>query len=194
MRSAGSLDVTSDIINPDTLRTHVKGVLTRNPSWESQLFGFQVESEWMVGNWEEVQRLVNNNKAQTASTVLAQVLLAMRAGDSEEISSALSVARQVLGGPIIAAGPRGYRRSYDAVMDLHVVHELDVIRHATASVETNNADPAATAKILQQLSGRLSTRLDSTLPTFRTREPILSMRRTAFNLRQVILTSFPDIH
>ncbi|OBZ70466.1 Serine/threonine-protein kinase atr [Grifola frondosa] len=163
----------------DTLRTHVKGVLTRNPSWESQLVGFQVESEWMVGNWEEVRCLVQNTTAGTPSILLAQVLLAMRDGDTSSIAATLSDARTMLGVPITAAGAKGYRRSYDAVLDLHLVHELEVIYDAVAKLPS---DRSVHKREISDLIQRLSARLDSTLPNFRTREPILSMRRTAFSL------------
>lgn len=168
----------------DTLRTHVKGVLTRNPSWESQLVGFQVESEWMVGNWDEVQNLVKNTGSQASSVLLAQILLALRAGDASAISNSLSAARRSLGAPIVAAGAKGYRRSYDAVLDLHLVHEVEIIHHVVANLPSDLPD---CREVFDRLSRRLSSRLDSTLPTFRTREPILSMRRTAFGLRYVIL-------
>ena len=164
----------------DTLRTHVKGVLTRNPDWEPQLSGFQVESEWMIGNWTEVQTLVANTKATTSPILLAQVLLALRVGDSAAVSEAMLNARKLLGAPILASGARNYRRSYEAVLDLHLVHELEVI-HETVTNLPRSASKQH--KIFERLSRSLSARLDSTLPTFRTREPIMSMRRTAFALR-----------
>ena len=34
------------------MRTHVKGVLTRNPTWEDDLIGYQIESGWIVGDWD----------------------------------------------------------------------------------------------------------------------------------------------
>ncbi|KAH9948812.1 hypothetical protein B0H21DRAFT_777700 [Amylocystis lapponica] len=167
----------------DTLRTHVTGVLTRNPDWEPQLAGFQVESEWMVGNWGEVQTLVGQTKATTSSILLAHVLLALREGEPTKVADALSNARRLLGAPIVAHGAKGYRRSYDAVLDLHLVHELEVIHDVVTNLPLSPSGHHAT---LEQLSRRLSSRLDSTLPIFRTREPILSMRRTAFALRHVV--------
>ncbi|CCL98247.1 uncharacterized protein FIBRA_00241 [Fibroporia radiculosa] len=163
----------------DTLRTHVKGVLTRNPGWESQLVGFQVESEWMVGNWEEVRVLVERTDSLASPVLLAQVLLALRAGDALTISQASSVARGLLGAPIIAAGANGYRRSYDAVLDLHVLHELETIH---ASVQQLSRPDVDHQQVVARLSRCLSSRFESTLPVFRIREPILSMRRIAFGL------------
>jgi serine/threonine-protein kinase ATR len=167
----------------DTLRTHVRGVLTRNPEWQSALAGFQVEGAWMVGAWEDVQDLVHRTTARTSSIVLARVLLAMRSKDAAAILSSLSVARSVLGTPITAAGAKGYRRSYEAVLDLHLTHELELIYNALTSLPVGSQGHSQLRqRTVTQLNTSLSARLDATLPTFRTREPVLSMRRTAFAL------------
>lgn len=137
----------------------------------------------MVGAWDDVQTLVERNCTQTTPLVIARLLLAMRVGDSTKIDESLSTARAVLGAPITAAGGKGYRRSYEAVLDLHLMHELVIIHKAIASLPTESQGSAQRGKqILNQLSSTLSARLESTLPTFRIREPVLSMRRSAFSL------------
>jgi serine/threonine-protein kinase ATR len=177
----------TDIQRLDTLRTHVKGVLTRNPDWEPALAGFQAESAWMVGAWTDVQSLVDRTHVQTSPIVMARLLLAMRTGDNSAIGNALSVARSVLGIPITAAGVKGYRRCYDAVLNLHLTHELEMIHNAITTVSEGNS--ALRRRTLTDLSQMLSARLDASLPTFRIREPILSMRRTAFALSSVLRPS-----
>jgi serine/threonine-protein kinase ATR len=171
----------------------VRGVLTRNPDWELPLAGFQAESAWMVGAWTDVQSLVNRTNSQTSPIVMARLLLAMRTGDSSAIANALSVARTVLGIPITAAGVKGYRRCYDAVLDLHITHELEMIHNSIAAFsDGSQATPTPRRQALTDLSRMLSARLDASLPTFRTREPILSMRRTAFALRFVLFLRLLD--
>ena len=169
---------------PDTLRTHVQGVLTRNPSWKSALVGFQVESAWMVGAWDDVRHLAETAETQSSPIVIARLLLAMRAGDSSSIAESLSAARSTLGIDITASGVKGYRRCYDAVLNLHLTHELEII-HSIIPDCSNTLDQERKREILTNLSQKLSARLDSTLPTFRIREPVLSMRRTAFALTLV---------
>jgi serine/threonine-protein kinase ATR len=160
----------------------VKGILVRNPDWENMLVGFQVEGARMAGAWDEVQTCIEKvqESDQTPSIAMAKLLLALRAGDPDAITAALSRSRLVLGTPITAAGAREYRRSYEAVLGLHLTHELEMIYEATSQ------RPKARASALNNISVSLTSRLESTLPTFRTREPILSMRRTAFALAYVI--------
>ncbi|CDO73801.1 hypothetical protein BN946_scf185015.g130 [Trametes cinnabarina] len=167
----------------DSLRTHVLGVLTKHPEWSPHLIGYQVESEWMVGRWDDVQALVSKTEDRPPAVLLAQILLAMRQDDIAALKTALVEARRELGSSIVATGPTGYRRSYDAVLNLHLVHELEVINQVVKGLR---GEPARGSQSRDQsfntLLKRLSARFDSTLPSFRIREPILNMRRTAFNL------------
>ncbi|KAJ7581045.1 hypothetical protein C8J56DRAFT_793738 [Mycena floridula] len=161
----------------DTLRTHVRGALTQHPEWQSALVGFQVQGAWMVGAWDDVELLVSQTNVQDAPTVMARLLLAMQSKNSSAITEALSTARAVLGAPITASGVNGYRRSYDAVLNLHLTHELEIIYNTmSANPNTQSQSRANLARVTRLLSSRL----DATLPTFRTREPVLSMRRAAF--------------
>ncbi|KIK96405.1 hypothetical protein PAXRUDRAFT_310274 [Paxillus rubicundulus Ve08.2h10] len=164
----------------DTLRTHVQGVLIRNPAWESALAGFQAESAWMMGAWEDLRRIAGNNELTSPYIMKARVLLAMRAGDASEVADALSKARVVLGAPIAAAGAKGYRQSHDALLDLHMVHELQMIYDA---VSADSARSQSRRAAIKSLGSTLAARLDATLPNFRVRQAVLSMRRTAFALR-----------
>ncbi|KDQ64194.1 hypothetical protein JAAARDRAFT_117891 [Jaapia argillacea MUCL 33604] len=163
----------------DTLRTHVKGILTRHPGWEPTLAGYQVEGAWMVGDWAEVESVINQTGAQSAPIAMARILLAMRDGDSTRVSATLSEARYLLGAPVIASGAQGYHRTYDAVLDLHLAHELELIYQTVSQLPLSGHHRQ---NAILQLSRTLSARLDSTLPAFRIREPVLSMRRTAFGL------------
>ena len=150
----------------------MKGVLTRNPEWESALIDFQVESAWVLGDWQEVQTCVDRTENDTSNTVIARVLLAYHKG--EPPAAALTSARKLLGSPITATGPRGYRGCYQSVLDLHMLQEIDEISKAAT------APPGP-----RILPGTLASRLEATLPAFRVREAILSMRRTAFGLKYV---------
>ena len=63
------------------MRTHVQGVLIRHPEWQPDLVGFQAESEWMLGDWDQVQSLVEKSDSQSSSVLFARILLAMRQGN-----------------------------------------------------------------------------------------------------------------
>jgi len=177
-----ALDLISTVLNLliDTLRTHVQGVLVRNPGWESALADFQVESAWMIGAWDDVHKIAANEHHHGPSMVKARVLLAMRSDDLSLIEESLTRARVVLGTPIAASGTNGYRRAYDALVDLHMIHELELIHEVVRNLPPSSQGRKSAILTLSQI---LSARLDYTLPTFRIHVSLLSMRRTAFALR-----------
>ncbi|KAF9266203.1 hypothetical protein L218DRAFT_101271 [Marasmius fiardii PR-910] len=137
----------------DSLRTHIRGILTKQPSWQSFLVGFQLESAWMVGDWQDVETIVKSNDTNEPFIAMARLLLALRSKDDSSLVNALSDARLILGAPVAAAGVQGYRTM-------------------------NRSD----GESLEQLSQLLDARLEATVPTFHTREAILGLRRTAFAL------------
>ena len=172
------------ICAPDTLRTHVKGVLTRNPDWKQSLVGFEVESAWMIGDWNDVQVLVGGSGESTPPVVIASLLLAIREGDPTVIADALARARMTLGNPIAASGGREYRHTYEAVLNLHLVHEVELIHRFSSEQVQRSMIRRNSAQ--DELTRSLNIRLNSTSPSFRTMEPILSMRRTAYGIRLAI--------
>ncbi|TRM67831.1 hypothetical protein BD626DRAFT_449908 [Schizophyllum amplum] len=161
----------------DTLRTHVRGVLVRHPEWESALAGYAVESAWMVGAWDDVASLTEQTTSDAPQLLIANVILAMRADDFTKVNAALEAARAALGRSVVAAGVTGYRRSYESTLDLHMTRELELIYRTS-----KENDSTRRRQHMQNLTSELSSRLDSTLPAFRIREPILSMRRAAFSM------------
>lgn len=136
----------------------------------------------MVGDWDKVRLLVQQSQSDLSSILLARVLLAMREGDRQTMATELSHAKQVLGSPIAAVDSQGYRRYYETVLNLHMIHELDIIYQGAMADPLN---PDYQQERIERLQHRLSSRLESTLPSFRIREPILSIRRTALELRYV---------
>jgi serine/threonine-protein kinase ATR len=166
------------------MMTHIYGVLSKHYTWEPQLADFFVEGAWKLGNWDEVERLTSNPQRQSPETTLARLLLKARHAGSEELKSALDEARNVLGSTITSNGPTSYRRSYEAVLHLHLAREIESIHSAAMYMSglPGLEENEISAIVLKTLTQSLDNRFKSTLPTFRVQEPVLSMRRTTFDL------------
>lgn len=139
----------------------------------------------MVGDWMAVESILKKNKGTSPELAIARVLVEIRSGGAS-LSSALRTARLELGRPLTAAGRDSYHRAYDSVVQLHVLHELELIANTTLphfnrSVAGPNDQVIAKERITMMKSA-LANRLGRVLPSFRAQEPILSMRRTAFDL------------
>ncbi|GMK55487.1 hypothetical protein CspeluHIS016_0205430 [Cutaneotrichosporon spelunceum] len=167
----------------DTLRTHIRGVLTRHPEWSSELAQFQAEGAWMIGDWETVRSISN-------SPPIAKVFMAIQSGGN--VPESLKLARRDIGSSI-AAGD--YSRSYDSILQLHLLREVEMIHSADLELSrpvqfanTQNAN-AINQRRVDGLIASLAERFETTLPSFHAREEILSRRRVAFSLVKV-----PQLH
>jgi serine/threonine-protein kinase ATR len=158
----------------DTLRTHIRGVLSRRPAWSAELASFEAEAAWIIGDWTTVEQV------GTRAPPIAQALLAMR--DKKALDSSLITARRELGNNITS---HQYFRSYDSILQLHLLREIEMISHANRSIQQTK-DPVNHRVITQQISRdvikSLDERFSTTSPSFRVREAILTIRRTAFGL------------
>ncbi|PWZ03108.1 hypothetical protein BCV70DRAFT_197342 [Testicularia cyperi] len=161
----------------DTMRTHIRGALSAHPEWEDLLDAFRVEGACILGDWAEVQSRVTRAQATSPEHSIGRALLAMRSSDDEAFQATLTRARQEMGQPLLAAGKASYPAIYDAVLNLHMLHELEMIRNPSLS----RAGSVTTRASGTDLQRSLAARLNATLPSFRTQEPLLSLRRTAFS-------------
>ena len=158
----------------DTLRTHIRGVLSRRPGWSDQLAPFEAEAAWITGDWSVVESL------GTRGPPLGPVLLALH----HKMDSTLKLreARLRIGQTITS---RQYHRAQDAILQLHLLHEIEMIRQSNHAILTYK-DPinhrVVTQKLALDLINALDERFETTSPLFHVREAILTIRRSAFAL------------
>ncbi|KAJ9477602.1 Serine/threonine-protein kinase MEC1 [Pseudozyma hubeiensis] len=167
----------------DTMRTHIRGVLSAHPEWEDLLDAFRVEGACILGDWDEVEARTRRSQAKSPEHSIGRALLAMRQNDAEVFGKVLVQARQDLGKPLVAAGKASYPGVYGSVLHLHMLQELEMIRsHARthAGDRVGALTRAVASDTVSDLNRSLTARLNATLPSFRTQEPLLSLRRTAF--------------
>lgn len=167
----------------DTMRTHIRGVLSVHPDWDELLAPFYVEGSCILSDWAEVGKvLARGTGDQSPEHATARVMLAMHHNDQATFAQAMRDARRLLGKPIVAAGKDSYVTVYDSVAQLHMLHELSIIHDACGSTTADGGATVSRTRLSQsRLSETLAARLNATLPSFRTREPLLSLRRSAFS-------------
>ncbi|PVG03672.1 hypothetical protein CPB86DRAFT_749052 [Serendipita vermifera] len=167
----------------DTLRTHLAGVLTRDVTWSNLLEPFRLEGAWTANDWETVEQIVLTSNSPSPQLSTAKVLLAFRRRDYAQMNEALVKARSEFGQPIGAAGSLSYRRTYEANLHLHILEDLSLI----AKTMTRNSQATSRVKTEQLfgISNILDARYASVMPSYRTQEPILSIRRTVIELLDI---------
>ena len=102
--------------------------------------------------------------------------------ERQTLASALALARRNVGESITS---NQYSRSYEPILQLHLLREIETIHNADSSILATQASSnyrAITQQITRDLTKSLHDRFSTTSPTFRVREAILTIRRTAFGL------------
>lgn len=172
MRDEASLPSCCDA---DSLRTHIAGLQTKTYDWQDLLVPYEIESALISGDMGALEKAVAGRTLSCPEYAFAQVVLAWRNGDPSQMESSISQAAEMVGGGITTASKDSYNRVYDAIVDLHILHELSSLTKELPAQDSqrhsNRADTQA-----------LSPRLDLSAPTFRTRESILNMRRNILRL------------
>ncbi|KLT45487.1 hypothetical protein CC85DRAFT_290333 [Cutaneotrichosporon oleaginosum] len=169
----GLLKCLKNLGHYDTLRTHIRGVLSRNPEWSAELAPFQAEAAWTIGDWETVRSIRN-------PPPIAKVFTAIQAGG--DVPESLKIARRDIGSSI-AAGD--YSRSYESILQLHLLREVEMIHSTHVELSKPGQFTNTHAIHLRRVDGliaSLAERFETTLPSFHAREEILSRRRAAFSV------------
>lgn len=132
----------------------------------------------ILGDWDNVAAALSVANPKDPATIFASVTQALQVSDPKNTEGIFNYAREQLGSEIVAAGQESYRRVYDAVTNLHILNELELI-HQHFYLPENESEAARKKDALQD---RLDGRLNALSPAFRIQEQVLSMRRTAFRL------------
>ncbi|WWC90662.1 uncharacterized protein L201_005598 [Kwoniella dendrophila CBS 6074] len=150
------------------------GVLRRHPEWSKNLASFEAEAAWIIGDWDTVKQIGK------AGPAIGQTLLALH--EHQDLKAVLTDARRTLGASITS---KQYASVYESILQLHLIREVEMIHNAKQDIEAkhsvDNRVPLI-QKTTQDLINSLQSRFDLTSPTFRVREALLSIRRTAYSL------------
>ncbi|KAJ9123064.1 hypothetical protein QFC22_001253 [Naganishia vaughanmartiniae] len=170
----------------DTLRTHIEGIISRHPEWSPDLANYRVEATWIVQDWHGLSDILQSG-AKGPEISKARVLQAISQKDFDSIPGLLKDARREIGSTI-SANHRTYVRNYSALLDLHMLHEIDQIQSTSTElvmkaqhISEANKDTFRRTHIFE-LKQTLLNRLSTISPSFKYQEPVLSMRRAGFNL------------
>ncbi|ORX38472.1 hypothetical protein BD324DRAFT_641616 [Kockovaella imperatae] len=158
----------------DTLRTHIRGILSLHPEWSRSLATFEAEAACITGEWQTIRRL------DLDAPPIARLLLALH--DNRDLVSPLLEARRKVG---ISITSNSYPRMYDQVMDLHLLREVEIIKQADTNLSMSNTDANRRIKArdaMSILTRELGQRFETLAPSFQVREQVLSIRRAAFGL------------
>ncbi|CAO3569415.1 unnamed protein product [Mortierella alpina] len=176
----------------DTLLTSAEGDILNNPSWEQALNDYRISAAWKAERYELLDSALSRSTHATFEAGLGQLISDLHQNRESDFETDLQRTRSMLLAPIAAASMDSYSRAYEHVVRLHMLHELEVAfkssRQGASSVnEVMDAamvrrlpDAESYVERLRSYQSRLDRRFDSMAPTFRIREQVARLRRTAF--------------
>ena len=155
------------------MRTHIIGLQSRHEDWHGLLAPYEIESALIAGDLTGLAEATGRPGVECAESAFGRLVLAYKT--QEDIEATRSQAAEHLGSIITTASKDSYHRFYQGIVDLHILHELDIL--LSAEVGTGTSRNQSRTEIAS-----FASRLETTSPDFHTRESILNMRRNAYRI------------
>nr|XP_009857757.1 serine/threonine-protein kinase atr isoform X1 [Ciona intestinalis] len=170
-----------DLGQLSTATNYIDGTVATNPQWEEKLKDSRVEACWRLGQWDSLKTQVSNVAMATSdymttwSCGIGRLLLAVRGRDWDNVTQLLDGLYQNQTAPLSAASMvnGSYQRGYSYVLRLHMLADLERV----IDVVKNKANILSAD--IEELTSMWHLRLQGVQPSFRAREPILSLSRVA---------------
>ncbi|KAF9364890.1 serine/threonine-protein kinase M1 [Mortierella sp. NVP85] len=174
-----------------TLLSCVEGDIKTHPEWEQQLTDWRIASARKVQDWESMTIALSRSTHPSFEVGLGQLMLDMRDNRVEDFGKHLQQVRCMLIPPLAATSMESYSRSYESMVQLHLLHELEVaFRSWNTSItagDTLGSQIAIAAQGTDSYVDRvrayqpiLDKRFESMAPSFKVREQVARLRRLAF--------------
>ena len=165
--------------------THINGIITVHPEWELTLNSYGIEASWRLGAWDSLEKYITKPFEMTFEANIGEILQAAHTRGRDESLNALKKARERLITPLSAASMESYARSYDYIIKLHMLYEIESIFSLKFEPRLMNVDSLNSSKRLsmpavisiQHLLNIWDSRLRITTPSLKVRGPILNLRR-----------------
>nr|XP_022332154.1 serine/threonine-protein kinase ATR-like isoform X2 [Crassostrea virginica] len=165
---------------------HATGAITERPDWGPQLSSYMVEAAWKLGDWQKLETFLESNKSTRSWPVgIGKVLIGAKNKREEQFFEQLRVVRCEQIGPLSAASMESgsYLRGYEYIVRLHMLNEIEESCRCLLGIR-NSENEAERMSTAEQLLKQWSTRFETVQCSFRTQEPLLTLRRTLFTLVQ----------
>ncbi|XP_059175094.1 serine/threonine-protein kinase ATR-like isoform X2 [Physella acuta] len=186
----GILKSLMDLAQPGSALFRATGILAERPSWTQELNSYCIEAAWKLSSWDKLEQVLkcekggNNNWA----VLTGKILMASKVKKESEFLECLELARKDQMGPLSAASMEmgSYSRAYENILRLHMINEIEEFFQVLVDFP-HNIDDHRDVIVLPSASDLLEQwhqRLQMTQSSFRTQEPILTLRRTLLSLIQ----------
>ncbi|XP_015779599.1 PREDICTED: serine/threonine-protein kinase ATR-like, partial [Acropora digitifera] len=174
----GLLQCLIDLGQVTTALVHVNGVVTKRPEWEKSLNAYRVEASWRLGQWDSLENYLKLERGVGGWDIgLGRILLAAKDKNESEFRRQLRIVRSQQMSFLSAASMESgsYQRGYEHIVRLHMLRELEEAVKRGFRIASDREDARIVADDWE-------SRLHISQTSFRTRQPILNLRRVVLKL------------
>lgn len=159
----------------EAIIAHASGAIAGHADWEAALNVHRVRAAWRLCEWDQLEHFLQRPCEQDFDVSLAQLLLSVRHNDRDTFQRKLAAARLMAMAPLAAATISGssYQRSYPAIVQLHMLRELE---------QCFDAGEVSATLHQGHVPKDWDRRLRMTQPFYRAREPLLHLRHALLDL------------
>ncbi|KAJ3270791.1 serine/threonine-protein kinase M1 [Terramyces sp. JEL0728] len=154
----GLLDCLKNMGHYDSLITLSKGLSNKC----DEINDYTVAASWRLGIWDNVERY----KMDSFESNIGKMLLCVKNKDKEKLEELTDAVRLKLMADITAASMESFDRANDSIQYLSCIFDIEYFN---------------SHENLHELSEIWNLRLQPLLPTFKTREAIISIRKSLLN-------------
>ncbi|XP_060075850.1 serine/threonine-protein kinase ATR-like, partial [Ylistrum balloti] len=166
---------------------HATGAVAEKPDWAHHLNAYMVESAWRLGNWSKLESCIKSDKSSRNWAVgIGKILMAAKEQKSEQLRKQLQIVRRDQMAPLSAASMESgsYYRGYEYITRLHMLSEIEESVGVLMDLHTEDSGSSSTKHTSVDLLRQWESRLQVMQCSFRTQEPVLTLRRILFTLAQ----------
>ncbi|KAI9105925.1 hypothetical protein DFS34DRAFT_36356 [Phlyctochytrium arcticum] len=176
----GLINCLKNLGHYETLHSHVMATAQNFPSWAPILNSYGIEAAWRMGDWKLLDTALAKVAESRFETGLGHILQAGRQKNTTHFDKLMLDTRKGLTAELVAASMESYRRGYDCVVKLHMLHEIEQFFRNPGQVSVDSSQ-----MLNYDYFGSWDSRLRITLPSARIREAILSVRRILLSTKSV---------
>ena len=166
--------------------TYVQGIVNqeKHQGWAATMSAFGVQAAWRMRNWDQVHDFLATlpTRARSFQVHVADILAALHVRDDARYTQAMHAGRTAVMESLSTASWESYQRAYSYCVQLQVLQEIEHMRRLMGPVPTSSSAARAgqSASVLSSLHQHWTQRLTRTKPSFKVREPLLSVRRVLY--------------
>lgn len=155
--------------------------MEKSSQFNSECRNYLIGASWRMSNWGRVENLLQNRNNETFDATIGRLLVHLASKNYSKFKELLSDAKASLINPLAAAGMESYQRSFEFIMQLAQLTDIETIYDWFLS-NSKKSDTSFESEI-SKLAKIWNTRLKTASPSCR--ESFLTLQRVLMGILAV---------